>query len=346
VMMLCVSTSMNAERIGQTCIIGRRRYQVDLTVPDRTVEIVELPDRLESPEDFARMMQPVARGLVWDDAIQWQVNTLGDAADRAAAWAVVHLNQCDLMLLFIDETGDESLADPNFPLFGLGGCAIRAADYRPLLTAPWCGMKYHQFGGLRAPMHASELKPSREQLGALSTFFSDGKFFRIAAVVTKSTQIEGFNSVYEAAASMLLRNLAAVLSRTRCTGVSTVFEHSTRGDRLARAFFPQTRARLGAKPLPLTWGAIPKAAGEPGLEVADFVMHAAGTQVRGNEKGDQRVRKDFACVFKDVDQKLVEFSQVRKCGIEHNPAGTIDAILIDPSSERVVPGEPKRGSET
>lgn len=70
-------------------------------------------------------------------------------------------------------------------------------------------------------------------------------------------------------------------------------------------------------------------------------MHAAGTQVRGNEKGDQRVRKDFACVFRDVDKNLVEFSQVTKCGIEHNPAGTIDAILIDPSSERVVPGEPE-----
>jgi hypothetical protein len=197
-------------------------------------------------------------------------------------------------------------------------------------------MKAHHFGGLEARLHAAELRPTPEQVSAIAKFFTDGRFFRVAAVVKKSSRIgSGVASIYQAAGTMLLRNLAAVLNRAQCTGVTTVFESSERGDRLAKEFFPAARARSGEKEIPLRWGTMAKTAGEPGLEVADFIMHAAGNQVRLHEQGGDRYRKDFACVFQIDDGALVEFSEINALDVVHNPAGTINAVLIDPTSEIV-----------
>jgi uncharacterized protein DUF3800 len=34
------------------------------------------------------------------------------------------------LLFFIDETGHETFADKNYPVFGLGGCAINSCVYQ------------------------------------------------------------------------------------------------------------------------------------------------------------------------------------------------------------------------
>jgi hypothetical protein len=39
------------------------------------------------------------------------------------------------LLFFIDETGHETFADKNYPVFGLGGCAIRLTAHRRLLSS-------------------------------------------------------------------------------------------------------------------------------------------------------------------------------------------------------------------
>ena len=40
-------------------------------------------------------------------------------------------------LVFLDETGDEQLKDPKYPIFGLGGCCILAKNYFNLIDRPW-----------------------------------------------------------------------------------------------------------------------------------------------------------------------------------------------------------------
>jgi hypothetical protein len=44
---------------------------------------------------------------------------------------------------------------------------------------------------------------------------------------------------------------------------------------------------------------------EPGLEVADFVLHVAGSQTQDRLNGKAGWRRDFDSVFHNIDQNLV-----------------------------------------
>jgi hypothetical protein len=173
---------------------------------------------------------------------------------------------------------------------------VAAAEVHPTVSVPdwarravgWRVMKARHFGGLEVPLHAAELKPTKAQVEAIGAVFRTANFHRIAAVASKRTRMgAAIRSVYEGVGTMLLRNLAALLSRMTCSGVTTVFESSEKGDRLARAFFPLVRANGQEGELPLRWGSMKKATGEPGLEVADFIMHVPRRLVplgRGNPR--------------------------------------------------------------
>ena len=45
------------------------------------------------------------------------------------------------LLFFIDETGHETFADKNYPVFGLGGCAINSSSAAAVIAEPWRAMK-------------------------------------------------------------------------------------------------------------------------------------------------------------------------------------------------------------
>jgi hypothetical protein len=58
---------------------------------------------------------------------------------------------------------------------------------------------------------------------------------------------------------------------------------------------------------------MPKTSRKPGLEVADFLMHAADGYVHARLKGtDDPQRKDFKATFQDVDPRLTSFLEVIK----------------------------------
>ena len=85
------------------------------------------------------------------------------------------------LLFFIDETGHETFADKNYPVFGLGGCAINSSSAAAVIAEPWRAMKAAHFGGEDVPLHANELRnPTTEQLDALSKFFREQQFARLA----------------------------------------------------------------------------------------------------------------------------------------------------------------------
>jgi hypothetical protein len=82
----------------------------------------------------------------------------------------------------IDETGHETFADKNYPVFGLGGCAINSSSAAAVIAEPWRAMKAAHFGGEDVPQHANELRnPTTEQLDALSRFCREQQFARLGS---------------------------------------------------------------------------------------------------------------------------------------------------------------------
>jgi uncharacterized protein DUF3800 len=54
-------------------------------------------------------------------------------------------------MFFVDESGHEEFADPNHPVFVLGGCAIMMAAIDSVVRLPWRELKNSHFGGADKP---------------------------------------------------------------------------------------------------------------------------------------------------------------------------------------------------
>ena len=134
---------------------------------------------------------------------------------------------------------------------------------------------------------------------------------RIAARL-HSTILEPDLPASQLVARQVLDRIARLVGRFGCNGVVLVLEESQRTDRLAATYFSgydlEVRSSSGPRPLEMLRFRMPKAAAEPFLEVADFVVHAAGGQVRSHLKGlAWGARRDYRAVFGITDQTLVEF---------------------------------------
>ena len=73
-------------------------------------------------------------------------------------------------------------------------------------------------------------------------------------------------------------------------------EASTRGDALLERYFGPSIVTIDGKRLNVHHGIMPK--GDEALEVADFIVQAAGGQARYGIKPKGRVRRDFAAIFR------------------------------------------------
>lgn len=329
---------MTPEEISRTVRVADAQFSVHFEPPSRTVRIYALPEALpETMEGIRAMHAVLAVGQVGRHEVVWAENSLGQIASIAASWTVEYVRDSDALLVFIDETGIEDLSDPAYSIFGLGGCAVRAEDYHNIIAAPWRVMKLHHFGGLNAPIHASELREIEpEQIQALADFFKAGAFYRLAALMDLSTNLGSQKfSNYEVVAGMLARNISVLVTRANPSSVSVVFESSERGDRLAKAFFARVQLHAGDAPIQARWGSLAKDRREPGLEVADVVIHTAGAQVRSRTAGRDAWRRDFKCVFQNVPPELVEYSHIRQFNLVENPEGTRPGILISTESVSV-----------
>jgi Protein of unknown function (DUF3800) len=220
--------------------------------------------------------------------------------------------QPNCLLLFIDETGHERFADHKFPIFGLGGCGVMGSSYEDLMRNPWIQMKNECFDGFNMPLHASDLlHPSQRQIDAIANFFRINQFSRFCAISKSTTHIDESLSPYRATAVCLVERIRRIATQYPFNSIAMIFEASDRADMLAARFFPNFTFAVDGKNVPVEYRRMSKSLCEPGLEVADFIMHTAGAQVRDQLMGkiDERrkFRKDFDCVFHGVDQRKADY---------------------------------------
>jgi len=206
-----------------------------------------------------------------------------------------------MLVCFIDESGDEGLSDPHHPVFGLGGCAVPAHAMAMHLDLPWRRMKARHFGGEGVPLHASALRrQTAEQMAALGSFFRRRPFLRFAALLSRDTAMASDTERLAVLAPTVMRRIGVVASTLpqRPTSLALVFEASERlGAAIQRHFDGFTLSDEAGRPIPAEYCFAAKSAGLSGLEVADFVMHAAAGQVRARVEGRPGWRRDYQAVF-------------------------------------------------
>jgi hypothetical protein len=83
----------------------------------------------------------------------------------------------DCLMFFCDDTGHGDFRDPQFPLFGIGACAIMAGAIDHVLTGPWRSMKAEHFGGPAvASTRARSRLPRKLNLTRSIDFFASKNF--------------------------------------------------------------------------------------------------------------------------------------------------------------------------
>jgi hypothetical protein len=225
----------------------------------------------------------------------------------------------DDLLVFIDETGHESLTG-DAPIFGIGGIAVYGADYEASVAQPWLEIRACIGLAPDCPLHAAtDFSVYKEHLDLLQRFFETGIFVRHAAMVTTTTT-STHSPFITASCAGLARNvgrtLARVVRNSPVTRVVYVVEHS---ERLHSAYqslvgpdVPTLEAQDGRRvTFQQQWAAMRKSSCIPGLEVADFVLHAAYGQVRARmQRADVPYRRDFQAIFRSVHRDHVEYMEI------------------------------------
>jgi hypothetical protein len=216
------------------------------------------------------------------------------------------------LLVFIDETGEAKLRDLKFPVFGLGGCAVFSQDYYHMIHVPWTIMQ-KKFN--KKILHASEIdlkNEPKENIMLMGSYFKNGEFKRFAFTVSNDTLLsEGWN--YYKILSILLSNYIINISYQYpwITDIAMIFENSSEGNKNINKYFRKMDyKKLGIKVNIENY--VAKKGIIKGLEVADFIIQAAGTQTRNGIGIKNNFRKDFSSIFIECDNDLQKFIAVNK----------------------------------
>jgi hypothetical protein len=199
------------------------------------------------------------------------------------------------LLIFVDDTGHETFAGTQ-GLYGLGGCAMPGISYEHIKTK-WREVRTAINGDPNTALHASVMAKTPENFVALSGFFLDRSFVRIAVTTTKNVGLPPEMHPCVPVMGQLREEIAVVASRVPCQRVWIIVESSQRADPVVRSCFSQLSSLNVPWPLSVEHCFMPKSSNEPGLEIADFIVSAASSQVQRRLRGQSGQALDFKDVF-------------------------------------------------
>jgi hypothetical protein len=206
----------------------------------------------------------------------------------------IHIAVGDL-LIFLDDTGHESFSSQRY--FGLGGCAVLAEHY-PRLKNLWMDVRTRLKGHPDARLHASDKSIRMDaNFKILADFFADRSFLRFAVMSMESVILPGTMHPVTPVTGAIQEDIASLGNLLPCDRVSLVLETSQRADPILRQCFSELGPGSIQLEKLLNHYMMPKSCGEPGLEIADFIINAAGSQIRKHLRGEQGPAPDFFDVF-------------------------------------------------
>lgn len=218
------------------------------------------------------------------------------------------------LLIFIDETGEESLNDESYPIFGFGGCMVMVSDY-PELVSLWKKVE-STFSKEALPLHAADLIPkemTQQNFNALKDFFGNKKFGRFASVITSSSVYEIDEEIIHVAAVSTYPRVTNIAKWMPFTQIVMIFEESQRTKIKASEYFSRYSFNEDGKDIPVERFFMTKKENEAGLTIADFISHTAGSSVQSGLNGGQgKNRKDFEIIFKNMGDKLCQFMEIQQ----------------------------------
>jgi hypothetical protein len=220
------------------------------------------------------------------------------------------------LLVFIDDTGNELFAgDQGY--YGLGGSVVLGAGYGRL-KEQWKVVRSYINGSPEAPLHASDMSIRKPcNFAALSKFFLDRSFARIAVATLKSTVVPKDMHPAVPVMGALQEDIATVASLIPCTAVLIIGESSQRADPMLRQRFRELKPAGAELPIPVQYWLMPKRSAEPGLEVADFIISAAGSQIQRHMRGEDGFAPDFHDVFCQLPSHGCLFSLISEVEGNH-----------------------------
>lgn len=217
------------------------------------------------------------------------------------------------LLVFVDDTGHEKLVDGHL-VYGLGGCAVMADQYDKVIKQPWNALR-SSMG--KESLHASKYarEATREHMKAMAAFFSQSSFARFAAIISVAANIPDQIPPMHLVSEVLKRRIVTVSSFTRFLSMSIIFEHSQRAAQDIQRYFDNFEVDDEGMSLPVEKYFMHKRSNEPGLEVADFIMHAVGRQERHFLDGKEEYVPDFQAIFHNVSPHFTSFMRITKAEV-------------------------------
>lgn len=148
----------------------------------------------------------------------------------------------------------------------------------------------------------------------LSQFFKSPAFARFGGAATSKTNFAVDMHTMAPVMGMLKLHIARIVERLPCSTIALIFESSQRGDPLVQQHFGELGLLDQGRPIPTEHCFMPKSAGEPCLEIADFVASAAGSQARLYHRGRTGFAKDYRDVFHQHPPPGSQFFHIAEVG--------------------------------
>jgi hypothetical protein len=167
-----------------------------------------------------------------------------------------------------------------------------------------------------------------ENFAALSGFFSDRSFIRIAVTTTKNVGLPPEMHPCVPAMGQLREEIGLVAPVVPCRRVWILVESSTRADPIVRSCFSQLTSLNVPWPLSVEHCFMPKSSNEPGLEVADFIISAASSQVQRRLRGQSGQAPDFKDVFGRLPPVGCRYREIARTGIHGDGLVSVSGVSL------------------